>query len=184
MPRLARPSNRRCRGLVTVGLIGRLLGVPELPDPSPRFPRIPPTRHRLATMRGSRGDWTRLQSHGHCADPRLSRASQLAVTAVRSAEDPNRERVVTPMSSTTDHAAGNRCPRGSPSGRYESCRCLVSPIMHCQGDVVGPRRVCLRLRGPSLTRHEGALQPASKEADASMRRVGVSTFRSPGRVRH
>ena len=54
----------RCRGLVTVGVIGRLLGVPELPDQSPRIHQSPPTRHRLATMRGSRGDWPRFPNRG------------------------------------------------------------------------------------------------------------------------
>lgn len=39
------------------------MGVPELPDPSPRFRPVPPTRH--ASVRGSRGDWTGLPSRGH-----------------------------------------------------------------------------------------------------------------------
>ena len=111
----------RCRGLATVGLIGSALWAclgfltrarastetlqPVGFDPARQ-------QRRLAKVSESRP----------CADPGLSPTSQLAVTAERSVKDPNGRALSPQMSSTTDHSASNRNPRGSLSGRLESCR--------------------------------------------------------------
>ncbi len=101
------------------------------------------------------------------ADPGLSPSSQLAVTAERSAKDPN-GRALSPQC---------RRPRiiqrefAIPAALHQgvwSCHNLVSLVMHSRRGVLGPWRVRLHLHGPSRLRHEGALQPASREAEGHL----------------